>query len=436
LEKLKRYFAEAAYKTLEARSKSLIALDFYDSDQYTSIELKALGERRQPPVVVNRIKAAVNGVIGVVERGRSDPRAWPRNPQGADAADAATDILRYVADFNRFKRLKRDCFLDLLVPGTCAALIGVDGDRQVVITQVRWEEFFFDPQSRRADFADARYQGIAKWMYADDLTALYPDHAEDIDAASAISIGAGTAVGDESFQDRPLAWSGMQGWVDRKQRRLMVVEMYYREGGWKRCVFIGSTILEEGASPYHDHKGAPHCPIEAMSAYVKRDNARYGAVWDMIDIQKEINKRRSKALHVLTVSRVQVKDPNFAIADADTARSEAARPDGVLPLGYEMAPNTAELQGNLELLQEAKAEIERMGPSPAMLGRSANDDSGRALLARQQSGLIELSNLYSALEDWELRVYRACWARVKQFWRAPQFIRVTDDENAPKFVGL
>ncbi|MGH7746288.1 MAG: hypothetical protein ACREQ5_16240, partial [Candidatus Dormibacteria bacterium] len=44
--------------------------------------------------------------------------------------------------------------------------------------------------------------------------------------------------------------------------------------------------------------------------------------------------------------------------------------------------------------------------------------------------------LYSALEDWELRVYRACWARVKQFWRAPQFIRVTDDENAPKFVGL
>ena len=25
---------------------------------------------------------------------------------------------------------------------------------------------------------------------------------------------------------------------------------------------------------------------------------------------------------------------------------------------------------------------------------------------------------------------------MKQFWRAPQFIRVTDDEDAPKFVGL
>ena len=90
----------------------------------------------------------------------------------------------------------------------------------------------------------------------------------------------------------------------------------------------------------------------------------------------------------------------------------------------------------MEMLQEAKAEIERMGPSPAVLGRSNDDASGRALLARQQSGLVELGNLYGALEDWEFRIYCQCWARAKQFWRAPQFIRVTDDEDTPKFVGL
>ncbi|MGI9170757.1 MAG: hypothetical protein ACR2FH_11400, partial [Caulobacteraceae bacterium] len=70
-----------------------------------------------------------------------------------------------------------------------------------------------------------------------------------------------------------------------------------------------------------------------------------------------------------------------------------------------------------------------------MLGRSAAA-SGRHLLARQQAGLTELANLYGALEDWELRVYRQCWARAHQFWTAPQFIRVTDDQDAPKFVGL
>jgi hypothetical protein len=122
--------------------------------------------------------------------------------------------------------------------------------------------------------------------------------------------------------------------------------------------------------------------------------------------------------------------------DVEAVRLEAAKPDGVLPPGFRFADNRPDVAGQLELLQEAKGEIERMGPNPAMLGRSDTGNSGRALLARQQSGLIELSNLYAALEDWELRVYRQCWGRVKQYWTAPQFIRVTDDEDAPRFVGL
>jgi hypothetical protein len=207
-------------------------------------------------------------------------------------------------------------------------------------------------------------------------------------------------------------------------------------GVWMRCVFTGSDVLESGHSPYLDHRGRPDCPIEAMSAYVKRDNSRYGAVWDMIGPQNEINKRRSKSLHLLSVSRLEARDPSAMDVDVEVARKEAARPDGVLPFGWAMSPNTAEFQGNFQMLQEAKGEIDRMGPSPAMLGRNEHDDSGRALLARQQSGLTELANLYGALEDWELRIYRQCWARARQYWTAPQFIRVTDDQDAPKFVGL
>ncbi|MGH7022777.1 MAG: hypothetical protein ACREEB_04200 [Caulobacteraceae bacterium] len=436
LAKLKRYFAEARDLTEVARSNSLIAIDYYDNDQYTPAELAALRERRQPPIVVNRIKPAINGIVGVTERSRSDPRAWPREPGKTDQADTVTDILRYICDFNRFKSVKRDCFTDMLVPGTCAALMGVDDDRHVTITQVRWEEFFGDPRSRRRDYKDARFLGIAKWMYADDAMALYPGKRTAIEATIENGVGGGM-VPDMSFQDRPLQGSSTGGaWVDRKQRRLMVVEMYYREGSWKRAVFTGSDILEEGASPYLDHKGKPDCPIEAMSAYVRPDNARYGVAWDMLSVQDEINKRRSKALHLLNVSRIQAKDPAVMGTDVNVARAEAARPDGVLPFGWVMAPSVAEFQGNVELMQEAKAEMERMAPNPAVLGRGTEDSSGRALLARQQAGLVELAVIFGALEDWELRVYRQCWARAKQFWTAPVFIRVTDDEDAPKFVGL
>jgi hypothetical protein len=438
LMRLKRYFTDHEQLTYEARRNSLTAIDYYDSDQFTRAELAALRERGQPPIVVNRIKPAINGVIGVSQKGVSDPKCWPRNPGDEDAADAATDVLRYIADFNRFKRTKLDIFRDMLVPGTGAALIGVDGDLQVTITQVRWEEYFFDPRSRRADFKDARYLGIAKWMYADDVAAMYPDKAGAIEASVQAAGGAGMMVPDESFQDRPLSGPGTgSSWIDPKLRRLLVVEIYWRDqGSWSRSVFTGTDILEHGPSPYLDHKGRPDCPIEAQSAYVRRDNGRYGAVWDMIGPQDEVNKRRAKSLHLLSVSRIEIKDPSAIDVDAEVARREAARPDGVIPYGWGLAPNVAEFQGNLEMMAEAKAELERMGPSPAVLGRSQEDASGRALLARQQSGLTELANLYGALEDFELRVYRQCWGRAKQYWRAPQFIRVTDDENAPKFVGL
>jgi hypothetical protein len=436
LARLKLFFSESQQLTQAARRNSLTAIDYYDSDQFTRQELATLDGRGQPAIVINRIKPAINAIIGVTERGRSDPRCWPRGPKDVDAADAATDILRFVADANRFRRTRQECFKDLLVPGTMAALIGVDGDLQVTITQVRWEEFFHDARSRRPDLKDARFLGVAKWMYADDALELYPERGREIELTVQNGAGAGV-MPDPSYEDRPLAGPGTGGsWIDLKQRRLLVVEIYYRDDGWKRAVYTGADVLELGPSPYLDHRGRPDCPIEAMSAYVKRDNSRYGAVWDMIGPQDEINKRRAKSLHELSVSRIEARDPTAIDTDADLARVEAARPDGVIPPGWGLAPNTANFQGNMEMMAEAKAELERMGPSPAILGRVERDSSGRALLARQQSGLVELANLYGALEDWELRVYRQCWGRVKQYWTAPQFIRITDDEDSPRFIGL
>ena len=433
--RLKRYFEEARDLTQEARTQAMIDQDYYDGNQWTAAERAALRLRRQPDIVVNRIKPAVNGIIGVSEKGRSDPRAYPRTPKDDDAAAVATDVLRFIADHNRLHRIKQDCFADMLTPGTMAALVGVDGDGQVEVAQVRWDEFFADPRARRRDFKDARYLGVAKWMYADDLGSMYPAAKDEIEAAveagppgSALSI-------DVSFADRPGDRAAI--WCDRRRRRLMVVEIYYREGGtWMRCVFHGQGVLEAGPSPYHDAKGRPDCPIEAQSAYVDRQNNRYGVVRDMRGPQDEINKRRSKLLHLISVSQVEATDPASVETSAETARAEAARPDGVIPFGWRRVSTADVAAGQAQLLAEAKGEIERMGPNPAVLGRASEDASGRALLTRQQAGLVELALLYGGLEDWELRIYRQCWARARQFWRAPQFIRVTDDAQAPRFVQL
>lgn len=62
--------------------------------------------------------------------------------------------------------------------------------------------------------------------------------------------------------------------------------------------------------------------------------------------------------------------------------------------------------------------------------------SGRALMARQEQGLNELGPTFDNFRQWQLDVYRAIWCRIRQFWTAEKWIRVTDDERNVKFVGL
>lgn len=434
LPKLKKYFADWQTLTSEGRAENVIEIDYYDGIQLTKGEKLVLSKRGQPDIVINRIRPAINGILGVIQRGKSEPRAYPRTPKDEGSSDVATDTLRFISDENRFPATKIRCFKDMLVPGSTAAQVLVDPDLKVKIEQVRWEEFFYDPRSRREDFGDARYLGIARWMSADDVKALYPDKAEEIEDAVSTGPMAGGGL-DTTTQDRPA--SSPQVWVDRKRRRLFVVEVYYREGqAWERCVYLSTVILAEGASPYQDDKGVPICPIEAVSAYLDRENNRYGAVRDMRDVQDEINKRRSKALWRASMRQVQESAPGSGMGTAEEASTQASRPDGALPSGWQVVPADGSFNAELQLLQEAKGEIERLGPNPAILGREGADASGRALQSRQQSGLVELAILFGHLEDWELRIYRQCWARAKQFWTAPQFIRVTDDEGAPQFVGL
>jgi len=87
-------------------------------------------------------------------------------------------------------------------------------------------------------------------------------------------------------------------------------------------------------------------------------------------------------------------------------------------------------------LAESKQEIDQLGPNASLLGQVQGQQSGRAIMAQQQAGMAELAPLYDSLRDWTLRVYRAMWNRIKQFWTDERWIRVTEDTEAPQFIGI
>jgi hypothetical protein len=430
LAKYKRMFTEAQTVTETARIESQTDDDYYNGFQYTAEERRILADRKQPDNVFNRVRPGVLGWLGVLKQGKTSPRAYGRNPGDEQASDIVSKVLRFIADEARWNDTRIDGSQNYLIQGTCAVIVEPNDLGRVEITHIRWEEFFYDPRARRQDFSDARYLGVAKWMYADDVEAMYPEFKGQLQSGmDAAMVTMGT-----TFNDRPM--NGAVTWIDPKRRRVLVVDVYHREGPtWMFCRFYGNGVLESGPSPYLDERKRPSCPIVAQSCFIDRENNRYGIVRDMRGPQDEINKRRAKLLNLLTMRQLLTTVEGFD-ASADVARAQAARPDGVIPYGFEVADLNVQIQGQMELLNLAIAEIERMSPNPAILGRAGQDESGRAQLVRQQAGMTEGAVVMGGIEEWELRVYRRAWVTAKQFWKAADYIRVTDDMNAPEYIGI
>lgn len=437
---LRKMFDNSRDLTNTARLRAQKHRDYYDGPEQVNSEMRRiLDMRKQPTVITNRIRPAIDGILGVLESGKVDPKAYPRNPSPEDenASAVATKTLRFIADINSFQQTKLDCAENFLIEGVCAAIIEGSPD-DVPVTQIRFEEFFYDPYSRRPDFKDAKYMGVAKWMDADDVKAAYPDQYDRLGNPFE---GSRSAV-DSTWQDRP---EYAAHWIDRNRRRLMVVENYYqkikppeRAPQWYRCVYVAAGVLDEAISAYKDMRtGETRNPIEATSCYVDRLNNRYGRILDMIPIQDEINARRSRLLHLANSRQIQEAQLGAAPVDSETARMEAARADGVIPAGWQLVPTTDLAAGQQLLLAESKSEIERMGPTPAVLGRQGNvDQSGRARQVLQQAGMTEIARPLGRLADWETRCYKAMWLNAQQWWTKRKFIRVTDEVRSPEFLSI
>lgn len=427
------WFQDAEDATVDAREKSERDRDYYDNKQFTAEEFEALRKRGQPAISHNLIRQKIDYLLGLEKQTRSDPKAYPRNPDDEQAADAATSALRFVADDTDMPMVSSDVWENMLIEGAGGFDVYVEprkeGAPKVCIVAVPWDRMVWDPHARRADFSDARYLGVVIWLDADEAKERYPDHEDAIESTL-------DGNASETFDDRPKN----SGWGDAKRKRVRIVQMHWQsKRGWMMATFTKGGFLEDPQmSPYLDDEGEPECSLVFQSAYVDRDNNRYGAVRDMIDQQDEVNKRRSKALHLLSVRQV-VADQG-AVQDVDEARRQVARADGYVEVAPQMRfeiQQTADLaNGQALLLQQAQDALAGMGPNASMQGKDPKDQSGKAIALQQQGGAIQVGALADLHRHAKRRAYRAAYNRVRQFWTEETWVRITDDDRNVKFVGL
>ncbi len=419
--------------TETARNASERDRDYVDHKQWTTEEINKLVARRQAPIVVNRVKPKVEGLKGLVSLRSSDPKAFPRTPKHDEAAQAVTDALRFVTDNNDFNEsVKLPVAEDFFVEGYGGAIVDVQengaGQVEVRIEQIPWDRIYFDPHSRKKDFSDARYMGMIVWMGKDEFNSSFPDLEFD----TLVSLD---NTADETFEDRPR-------WLDRSRDRVRVALHFFLEGTvWNMAMFTDSMfLLDPDESPFLDEFDQPTNPIELVCAYIDRDNQRYGEVRGFIDQQDEINHRRSKFLHLL--SQRQTASRQGVIKDIDAMKHELAKPDGHVEYHgesteFQVLPTGDMAEGQIILYQDSKAELDAISFNAQLAGeRQSGDLSGRAIDKLQAAGTIELNSSLALLNGWEKRIYRQCWARIKQFWDSERWVRVTDDRDDLRWVGF
>lgn len=432
-------FESSEDASYEARQLAERDRDYVDNIQLTAEEKSALRKRKQPEIIINRIKRKVDFLKGFEMNQRVDPRALPRTPRHEQDAEGVEQALRYVADDQRFDHKRSQVWDNLLVEGAGGYRVGVKETRygvDITIDRVPWDRMFYDPHSSEPDFSDARYIGLVKWMDYDEALRLYGDSQE---AKDALGETLNQASISETYDDKP-RW---KVWADKKRRRVRICQIWLLRGEeWWFAEYTKGGILREGQSPYVNDRDESDCELIFGSAYVNRDNDRYGIVREMIGPQDEINKRRSKALHLLNVNQILTEEG--AVNDIEALRREAAKPDGVIMV----PPNSLDrvrietrldlATAQMQLLQEAKNEIDMMAGNIALQGNALQKSaaSGKAIIASQQGGAMEIAPIMDALRDLDIRVYRAVWYRIRQYWTAEKWVRVTDDERNIKWLGL
>ncbi len=442
---LERYYQSWEAAKTEENEEAFRASRYYHTKQWTDAELKELRRRRQPVQTKNRIKRKVDFLVGIEQRLRRDPKCYPRTPAAEQAAPVFTACLRAVEDDTKWPAIASSATNDAMIRGIGVVWQGakiVKGKAEIRKCHVPSDRFFYDPCSTAWDFSDARFLGEWQWMDIDQAIEMLPFAAEMLDAMAGRTDGSSSAILPQEFaraETRSM-------WVDIRKNMIRIVSIWYKHrGNWMFDHLVGPVSLcsedYDCKSPYLDEDGNGDHPYRAWSPYVDESGNRYGVIRDMFSLQDGINKRSSKMLYMLSVR--QTMGMKGAVDDVDKMKMEMARPDGHVELnsspdtnGFQIIDQTAQTQGQFELLQEDKMEIENLGPNPGLIGRGVEKQSGRAILAQQNSGMTELSPVFERCREWKLNVYHKDGDLIRQFWNGERFIRVTGDPRAVEFMAI
>ena len=491
--KLMEWWTQARETETDNRIEQAIDADFKDGLQWQEEDKQILKERGQAPLVYNRIKPAIDWVLGTEKRSRMDYKVYARRDEEAEIAETKTAVMKYLSDVNKTPFHRSRAFDDAVTVGVGWIEDGIrsDNTEDPIFTRYEsWRNMWYDPLSVERDLSDARYIFRSKFVDLDIAKAMFPDRAASLESAAnkANIYGDSTSedefltgyYSDRGFGDGILFNSG-RAYTDgaySRRDRVRLIECWYREpaqikvmrgemfGGrefepdneemleaiemeyasvydavvmkMRLCIMTEDVLLMSEDSPYR-HNEFPFTPIWAFRR--GRDNAPYGMVRNIRDPQENLNKRMSKALHILSSNQIIAEED--AATDWDEIRDEAARPDGIMLLDgrkdarFELVNDKQLAQQHINLMEiDARMIQDVSGVTDENMGKQSNATSGRAVTARQEQGAVITSELFDNLRYAFQLQGEKLLSLIEQFYDHSKVIRIVGDNGQPEYVSL
>lgn len=486
--RLLSYYRQELDRQSENRFQMAIDEDYYDNIQWSEEEASQLKERGQAPIVYNVTSQTINWVIGSEKRGRTDFKILPREEEDTRPAEIKTKLLKYLSDVNRLPFSRSRAFEDAIKVGLGWLEDGAqdeDDGEPIYSRYESWRNILHDSASTELDFSDGRYIFRSKWVDVDVAKALFPgreaqiqDAVVDASLYGSFDMVDGDVPMDYMEFDRS-NYSVARTLVSHKRQRVRLIECEYRvpekvqrlKGG----VFKGEIydeqdhrhvnavnsgqsavaakvmmrvrlahmtvkdLLWEGPSPYK-HNRFRFTPIWCYRR--GRDNLPYGMIRSIRDIQDDVNKRASKALHILSANKVIMDEG--ALPDTmtlDEFAEEIARPDAIIVkrAGKELVINAERdlAAPHLDLMSRGINMIQQVGGvTDELLGRTTNAVSGIAVQKRQEQGSLATNKPFDNLRLAAQMQGELQLSLLEQFCDAQKTFRITNERGTPEFIQI
>jgi hypothetical protein len=200
--------------------------------------------------------------------------------------------------------------------------------------------------------------------------------------------------------------------------------------------FSDQVLLEFRALPYNFNN---FTLIPYIYKRDKKDGRPYGLLRGAIDPQRELNKRRSKAMHLLNTAQV-IADID-AVEDPNILAREAARPDGIIlkrpGKDLRIVRNSDLASTQVAVMDQASRDIQEViGLFDESIGKHSNATSGIAIHQRQRASAINQMFAFDALRRTKKLLGRMVLSMIRQFFSHQMVIQITDQLGASNAVQL